>query len=150
MDALQWMGAVRMRVQTADKNITIIHTTRVHQLMSWEAFHFTRCGVGEQVMGCYISPNLFQWSSTSWMAWGRVHFQSNHFFHLTIPLNVKLCFWHSYCLTSYITILLIYPFAFNVWKKAVWTFFKISPFVFHRRNNNFGTVSISKINIFVF
>ncbi len=23
----QWMGAVRMRVQTADKNITIIHTT---------------------------------------------------------------------------------------------------------------------------
>ncbi len=36
MDALQWMGAVRMRVQTADKNITIIHTTPVHQLMSWE------------------------------------------------------------------------------------------------------------------
>ncbi len=30
------MGAVRMRVQTADKNITIIHTTPVHQLMSWE------------------------------------------------------------------------------------------------------------------
>ncbi len=26
------MGAVRMRVQTADKNITIIHTTSVHQL----------------------------------------------------------------------------------------------------------------------
>ncbi len=26
MDPLQWMGAVRMRVQTADKNITIIHT----------------------------------------------------------------------------------------------------------------------------
>ncbi len=30
MDPLQWMGAVRMRVQTADKNITIIHTTPVH------------------------------------------------------------------------------------------------------------------------
>ncbi len=30
------MGAVRMRVQTADKNITIIHTTPVHQLTSWE------------------------------------------------------------------------------------------------------------------
>ncbi len=29
---LQWMGAVRMRVQTADKNITILHTTPVHQL----------------------------------------------------------------------------------------------------------------------
>ncbi len=25
MDPLQWMGAARMRVQTADKNITIIH-----------------------------------------------------------------------------------------------------------------------------
>ncbi len=30
------MGAVRMRVQTADKNITIIYTTLVNQLMSWE------------------------------------------------------------------------------------------------------------------
>ncbi len=37
MDALQWMGAVRMRVQTADKNITIIHTTPVHKLISYEA-----------------------------------------------------------------------------------------------------------------
>ncbi len=36
VDPLQWMGAVRMRVQTADKNITIIHTTPVHQLTSWE------------------------------------------------------------------------------------------------------------------
>ncbi len=36
MDYLQWMGAVRMRVQTADKNITIIHTTPVHQLTSCE------------------------------------------------------------------------------------------------------------------
>ncbi len=33
MDALQWMGAVRMRVC---KNITIIHTTPVHQLTSGE------------------------------------------------------------------------------------------------------------------
>ncbi len=29
MDALQWMGAVRMKVQTADKNITIIHKFRL-------------------------------------------------------------------------------------------------------------------------
>ncbi len=27
MDPLQWMGAVRMKVQTADKNIALIHTT---------------------------------------------------------------------------------------------------------------------------
>ncbi len=30
------MGAVRMRVQTADKNITIIHSTPVHQLLHCE------------------------------------------------------------------------------------------------------------------
>ncbi len=37
MDALQWMGTVRMRVQTADKNnLQVIHTTPVHQLTSWE------------------------------------------------------------------------------------------------------------------
>ncbi len=36
MDPLQWMGAVRMRVQTADKNIAVIHTTPGHQLTSWE------------------------------------------------------------------------------------------------------------------
>ncbi len=39
MDPLQWMGAVRMRVQTADKNIhsnpQVMHTTPVHQLMLW-------------------------------------------------------------------------------------------------------------------
>ncbi len=35
-DPLQWMGAVRKRVQTADKEITIIHMTPVHQLMSCE------------------------------------------------------------------------------------------------------------------
>ncbi len=38
MDTLQWMGAVRTRVQTADKNHNNpqeIHTTPVHQLMSW-------------------------------------------------------------------------------------------------------------------
>ncbi len=34
MDPLQWMGAVRMRVQAADKHITIIHTTPVLQLTS--------------------------------------------------------------------------------------------------------------------
>ncbi len=31
---LQWMGAIRMEAQTADKNISIIHTTTVHKLTS--------------------------------------------------------------------------------------------------------------------
>ncbi len=30
MDPLQWMGAVRMRFQTADKTMTVIHSTPVH------------------------------------------------------------------------------------------------------------------------
>ncbi len=30
MDPRQWMGAVRMRVQTADKNMTIIHINPRH------------------------------------------------------------------------------------------------------------------------
>ncbi len=34
IDPLQWMGAVRMRVQTADKNITIIHSQSVNVLWS--------------------------------------------------------------------------------------------------------------------
>ncbi len=36
MDALQWMGAVKLSLQTTDQNITIIHTTPVHQLTSHE------------------------------------------------------------------------------------------------------------------
>ncbi len=31
MDPLQWMGAVRMRAQTADKNIIVINTTTIPQ-----------------------------------------------------------------------------------------------------------------------
>ncbi len=41
MDPMQWMGAVRMRVQTADRNITIIHIIPVHELMS--------CQVNKQI-----------------------------------------------------------------------------------------------------
>ncbi len=40
MDPLQWMGAIRMRVKTADKDITIIHTTQIRQKMccvKWKA-----------------------------------------------------------------------------------------------------------------
>ncbi len=39
-----------------------------------------RWSIGEQVMQCYISPNLFRWktnSSTSWMAWVYVYFGVN-------------------------------------------------------------------------
>ncbi len=61
MDPLQWMGAVRMRVQTADKNITIIHTTPAINIL-WNEnnsmlknFHF------KQVL--YTKYRFLQWKS---------------------------------------------------------------------------------------
>ncbi len=47
MDALQWMGAVR--VQTADKDITILHTTPVHQLTSGEDKSSVLCICKKQI-----------------------------------------------------------------------------------------------------
>ncbi len=80
--ALQWMGAVKMRGQTANKNITIIHTTPVHQLMFCEvkSYLFVRnkfisCFDSHsdgthslqriQVMKCYISANLSWWRNST-------------------------------------------------------------------------------------
>ncbi len=40
MDPLQRMGAVRMRVQTADKNITTIYTTPVLELLACEVKNY--------------------------------------------------------------------------------------------------------------
>ncbi len=40
MDALQWMGAVRMRGQTAGKNITLIHTTPSVNVLWSEKLNF--------------------------------------------------------------------------------------------------------------
>ncbi len=43
LDHLQWMGAVRMRVQTADKNITIIPITPHHSSPSVNVFWNESC-----------------------------------------------------------------------------------------------------------
>ncbi len=48
------MGAVRMRVQTADKNITIIHTTPVHQLTSCEVKCFVR---NKSIIKAFLASN---------------------------------------------------------------------------------------------
>ncbi len=54
------MGAVRMRVQTADKNITIIHTTPVHQLTSWEEIScmFVR---NKSIIKTFLTSNCCFW-----------------------------------------------------------------------------------------
>ncbi len=56
-----WMGAVRMRVQTADINITIIHTTPVHQLTSCISLLVIFCII------VYVThTNLESWEDKSW------------------------------------------------------------------------------------
>ncbi len=71
MDHLQWMGAVRKRVQTADKNITIIHTP-VYLLTSFEVKRFVfliskstiRCFNFKHIpFGQNIHDVLLQWKS---------------------------------------------------------------------------------------
>ncbi len=42
MDPLQWMGAVRMRVQTADKNNPITHTTPSINILWSENVHVSK------------------------------------------------------------------------------------------------------------
>ncbi len=50
MDLLQWMGAVRVRDQTADKdNPQVIHMTTVHQLTFYEV---KSCMFVIGVIGC--------------------------------------------------------------------------------------------------
>ncbi len=66
MDPLQWMGAVRMRVQTADKNITIIHTTPVHQLTSGEDKSWNKSIVKTFLTQIRVHNNAsLQWKSAS-------------------------------------------------------------------------------------
>ncbi len=45
MDPLQWMGAVRMRVQTADKNITIMFRLKYESSINKIAFQFAFHGL---------------------------------------------------------------------------------------------------------
>ncbi len=80
MDPLQWMGAVRMRVQTADKNIKLIYnTTRVSGLVSYKrtALHFNRC-------------QLMDWSRTVDFLWIIVIFLSAVWtLILTAPIHCR-------------------------------------------------------------
>ncbi len=73
MDLVLWMGAVRMRVQTSDKNITVIHTTQIHQLISCKvkscvfARNIHQDAVTVNIASCQnttIHNNLFHRNST--------------------------------------------------------------------------------------
>ncbi len=103
------MGAVRTRVQTADKNITILFQTCsfwLHRTLTdglewcgllvmflsavWTHFdgtHSLQRIIGEQVMQCYISPNLFQWTNKLHLGWPEGEYIFSTFFFY---------FWVSY------------------------------------------------------
>ncbi len=91
MDPLQWMGAVRMRVQTADKNITI-HTTPVHQLTSWEDKNcmFVR---NKSIIKTFLTSNCCFWlkyKSTSIIALPPVKSSSPVVSHIKIQPHICL------------------------------------------------------------
>ncbi len=52
------MGAVRMRVQAADKNITIIHNTLVHQVKSCANILMDSYVRGQQGMDFLTGGNI--------------------------------------------------------------------------------------------
>ncbi len=107
MDALQWMGAVKMRVQTADKNITIIHTTPVHQLMSCEA---KRCVFVKNKSIMLTSNSHFQLKHES-IIHNNDCFSEN--FHLLLSSHIKI---HPHSAWSVHISLLIQMRLFFYWK----------------------------------
>ncbi len=101
MDPLQWMGAVRMRVQTADKAVKEIKLFSSKDINCWTGVMWITCGLlwcFYQLFGLSFwrhpftaeDPLVSKWwknkflqicsdeetkSSTSWIAWGWVNFQ---------------------------------------------------------------------------
>ncbi len=109
MDPLQWMGAVRMRVQTADKNITIIHMTPVHQLKSWSKKKKSMFVRNKSIIKCLLTLNhhfspkyesrIHNNSSSSKKVYNIELFRT--VFTLFVPINIawavyiSLLFWTS-------------------------------------------------------
>ncbi len=90
------MGAVRMRVQTADKNITIIHSTPVHQLTSWEdkscvfVLHWWASVI---MLHFWWRNNLIYILDGMRVCtfWTNVHFWVNYFFKIYFPRLFQKC-----------------------------------------------------------
>ncbi len=117
MDPLQCMGAVRMRIQTAEKYIRIIHMTPVHQLMSCEMkSSMQKCEwcFDSHSDGTHSLQRIHWWASnliqncldeektSSCMAWLWVHFHQVKywiirlvlFFYLYFPILSRICKVH--------------------------------------------------------
>jgi len=85
LDPLQCMGAVRMRVQTADKNITIIHITPFRQLTSCEA------------KSCVFVRNR-SIITVFWLSWEfiseNINYLENYCFNKYEQQGITLTHWH--------------------------------------------------------
>ncbi len=106
MDPLQWMGAVRMRVQTADKNSLLLTNMQLFTLqdINDELESFGLLCLDSHSDGTHSLQRIHWWasdamlhfyksdeetnSSTSWMVWGWLHFQQNVIFGWTIHLRI--------------------------------------------------------------
>ncbi len=90
IDALQWMGAVRIRVQTADKKH--LNNPRVSELLFglsfWQYHSLQRIHWrASDAMMHFSKSDEETNSSTSWMTWGWVRFQDILISGSTIPLK---------------------------------------------------------------
>ncbi len=72
--------------------IIVIFLSAVWTLILTAPIH-CRGPIGEEVMECYISPNLFWWTNKLiWMAWGLVKFQQIFHFGVKYALNcIEMC-----------------------------------------------------------
>ncbi len=94
------MGAVRMRVQTADKNITIIHTTPVHQLMSYEVKSWVFVRNKSIIKTCLTSNRCF-WTKYESIIYNNAS-SSVKKVHLLLSAHIKI---HQHiCLDLFCTV----------------------------------------------
>ncbi len=90
MDALQWMGAVRMR---ADKNITIIHSTPVHQLTSGEDKRWNKSSIFWLKYESIIYNNSSSSEKVFWSESGEKSASDQAAFKTVQNSSKQICVW---------------------------------------------------------
>ncbi len=97
MDPLQWMGAVRMRVQTADhNNPQVIHSTPVHQLTSCEVKSCVSVKKKKRVKIQVLYNIAFSGEKFASSESGQKYAQIKHHLHAkTAQSSSKQILWYS-------------------------------------------------------
>ncbi len=89
VDRLQWMGAVRIRIKTADKNITIIQNTSPAVNVLWSE---KLCGCNKQI----IRENILQTQFLTLKDVNLMLMVSDWTLILTAPIHCKINILHPY------------------------------------------------------